>query len=302
MSAAAPKIAESSNKLYTSCIKIMKDAGLSVMNPAETIKWINETKKSESTRKSYLCSAIHEIKQMTPTDATRAAHEEYRKIVHDYSMRLSEKMKDQKLSEAESKKFVDWKTIVASTQKLYDDKSALMEHKLLAAFYTMIPPVRADLGNLQIYKKDPMLTTENYVVVRNKDAFLKINNYKNDKIYGALVSPIPKQLVSMIRAHLKKNPTALKLFPYNDKELSRQVINLFTCLTGKAVGISMLRHSYITDFLSKAPSFRDAEELAKRMGHSVAIQTFYRRLEEKGGSKDESSSDSDASTTDSDSE
>ena len=272
----------------------MTDAGVDIMNPSETIKWIVENKKAESTRKTYMCAVVHEIKAMAPTDATRAAHLEYRKDIHKYSLSLAEKMKDQKLSESEMKKFVDWKTILGTTAKLYADKSASDESKLLAAFYTMIPPVRADIGNLQIYKKPPTEDKDNYVVIRNKDPYLKINNYKNANVYGAITSPIPKELVSMIRANLKKDPTNLKLFPYDEKKLSAQVINLFSRLTGKRVGINMLRHSYITEFLSTAPSIRDMEALAKRMGHSTALQQLYRRLDGK-----ETRSADDVSTTDS---
>ena len=297
MSAAADRtLSEASLALYNLCNRIMKEADVDITKSAETIAWINANKKAQSTRKTYFCSAIHELKKMDKTDEITAAYDAYRKEVHKYSVSLSEKMKDQKLSESETKKFVDWKTIVAAAEKLYADKSASMEDKLLAAFYTMIPPVRADIGELQIYKNDPMLTTENYVAVRNKDAVLVINNYKNAHVYGAIRSVIPKQLVSMIRAHLKKNPTALKLFPYSAKDLSRKVIKLFNRLTGKKVGINMLRHAYISEFLSTAPSIRDMEALAKRMGHSTALQQLYRRLDGKTGAAD------DVSTTDSDSE
>ena len=63
------------------------------------------------------------------------------------------------------------------------------------------------------------------------------------------------------------------------KNFSQTLTGAFKKPTAKMISVDILRHSYISDFLSKSRSDKEKNDVATRMGHSEKLQSRYRRLD-----------------------
>jgi hypothetical protein len=90
---------------------------------------------------------------------------------------------------------------------------------------------------------------------------------------------LPKQVSRDISASLDAFPTPLSVFGerwrmYDLSAYSQWVIRRFTALFGKGVGLSSIRHIYITDMYQRNATKAEKESVAKSM-HSVTMQKTY---------------------------
>jgi hypothetical protein len=260
----------------------MSEAGLDPLVPEGVIAWVCANKKTENTQKNYLTSAIAWTKALPDGKEKEAALKMYREKVKELSDINTGRYMDQTLTEREATKYMKWSEILKNVQKAYADRDCLDSDKLLMAMYTELPPVRLDYSNLQIFIESvPTDTKTNYVVLKDKDSYVTINDYKTAKKHGPITNALPESLEKRLRLYLAGHPEDKILFPGTDHALGERITRLFKKYCGRAIGSSVLRHSYISDFLSHAPSYRQCEELSHKMGHTVQLQTFYRRLEKK---------------------
>lgn len=248
------------------------DPPIDFANPADTIAKLHASGKSPSTVKSYISAILYSIgKTAEGADAYRA---EIKRIADELKA-ISEK---QELTETEKSKYMAWPDIVKASETILSNSAITEMDKLLCAFYTMIPPVRNDYARLTLYKKVPKIDVGNYAVVKKKDAYIKINEHKTAKSSGALTLPIPPALYKRLQTFMLANPAVTTLFDYDEKELSRHIIRLFQNTTGKAVGVNVLRHSFITHEFAGEKALLEKKDIAKSMAHSIASQQLYRRI------------------------
>jgi len=284
MSAAAstPDLSAFSVRTYAANIKRMSDDGLNPLVPEGVVGWVLANKKTENTQKNYLTSAIAWVKALEDGKEKEAALKMLREKVHELAEINLGRYKDQTLTEREAAKYMKWSEILAGVQKAYADRDCLDSDKLLLGFYTELPPLRLDYANLQIFIDSvPEGTKTNYVVLKDKDSYVTINEYKTAKKHGPITNVLPKSLEERLRLYVAGHPDDLILFPGTEHALGERLIRLFKKYCGRAIGSSVLRHSYISDFLSRAPSYRQCEELSHKMGHTVQLQTYYRRIDKK---------------------
>lgn len=263
---------------YEGNLRIMHNAKLNLFDHEATLKWILENKKTENTQKNYIAAAVAFVK--ANEDARKeTALAAYRKKMTELAKVNLSRYEDQAFTEREEKKYVKWADIQKGVEAAYADSDCLDSDKLLLGFYTEMSPLRLDYGNLAVFANTvPEGTKGNYIVLKATGSQVIINDHKESKIYGAIKKDLPASLDRRLALYIAGNPETKVLFPYDEKALSKRLVRLFRKYCGRDVGCCMLRHSYITHFLASGPSYRKCQELAKSMGHSVQLQTFYRRL------------------------
>ena len=182
------EVAKSSNALYEKCIEIMKRDGVNPLETEKTIAWVLENKKAETTQKNYLCSIQYWLRG---TEGAETAGKEYRKKIKELADKITERYKDQALTEKEEKNYLHWTKILEYSEKILKDATLPDVDKLLVALYTYLPPVRLDYCNLALYDCAPSEDKGNYLVINDKEAYVRLNEHKTAKKYGALQNNIP---------------------------------------------------------------------------------------------------------------
>lgn len=153
--------------------------------------------------------------------------------------------------------------------------------RLLIAFYTMIPPLRADLGECEVLAFGDVPTSHNYVFLDGNRAVMNIGDYKLASVNGPIRAVLPEPLRMLLSASLahqprkylfertKGTPYTRALFsPWANKTLSR----VFGC----EFTLTLFRHIYISSLPKKQMTIKELERVAYLMGHSRDQQELYR--------------------------
>ena len=265
-------------------------------NKAEEWKVIiNGLTVGESSKKSYYC-AILSLKGVE-----EKAREVYSKRVKELSDGLYQKSKKQELTEKEKEKYLSWEDIIRlrdSIKPTSPDDYFLYQDWIILCLYTMFPPLRADYAPMLVWnKKHKKIDEGNYMVLRNKQPYMVLHEYKTKSRFGRVEIKIPEPLASYLREfrEFSGNTDGEALLmntshaPMSAENLSQRVISIFERIANKRVGISMLRHSYITMMRSgKELTILQKEALARSMLHSALTNELYRRPEAETKSEEES--------------
>lgn len=156
---------------------------------------------------------------------------------------------------------------------------------ILLSIVISTPPKRADYGVMKIYYgKDPNIDSENYIVIKeDMPSFLVFNKYKTSKKYKRIDQDLTIQCAEDIKRSLRvynREYMFINRFlkPYEKLgSFSSYVRRVFGNLFGKNVGVSLLRHIFITDRLDME-DMNDVElkHIAKQMMHSNDMQRSYK--------------------------
>lgn len=162
----------------------------------------------------------------------------------------------------------------------FRDSLPLGASKLLLAFYTMIPPVRADYGMVQIlYSPSERPSTANYIIIHDGQAFMRLTDFKTSSTYKEIAYSLPQPLYELLVQSLLDNPRHY-LFqntlsgPYNRHTFSSWANQTLSSLFGKAFTLTMFRHIFLSS-LSTDLTVEEREDIAKKMGHSLTLQMCY---------------------------
>lgn len=158
---------------------------------------------------------------------------------------------------------------------------------VLITMYVWIRPKRADFGRIKVYNKDPRRRDINYLVLKEGDSRFVLNRY--NKTQGAkgeaIIEPVPPDLASVITASLARHPRRYLFVGKDEKPFktpnaySKFVSNTYKHHFGKATGVSMLRHIYISEKIDlNKLSVQEKDAIAQSMGHSRRQQEQYKLL------------------------
>lgn len=266
---------ESTLKQYASRIAILTKAGISPMgNPQSLLKWFEANKHGESSQKLYLSA----IKNMNP--------EKFPKVLQDKINELYGKQnlqdKEQKLTAKQEINYVKFEDILAAQKKLADKPTktaAEMKQYLIISLYTLNAPVRADYGDMLLFKKYNKDRKGNELIVKKNMEFV-FREYKTAKTYGEVRIKVSKPLQAVITEYLASLGATPK-YLFGEKEINPNsfavlVADTMKKLVGKEVGVSLLRHSYITHMYPSLNTIKKKEDLARRMLHDKERQEMYR--------------------------
>ena len=236
----------------------------------------------------------------------------YRKLQNDSQKLVDSDRGENKLTERETKNWMNWPDIVN-----YKDKNWTDEDRLLHSLYTDIPPRRLEYRLLLLARQRTLPEAlkldkqYNYIVTNKSDTptWIILNRYKTHKTYKTFeinlqetnspyfnykrLSKNIKTLLNSIQISTGKPMVHMEPFFPTTKEPKKGQINVYSGSnfgsswlnhvfknTGKNISVDILRHSFITNWLTRHPDAKDnvIEYVAKFMGHSHKMFTSYRKL------------------------
>jgi hypothetical protein len=244
---------------------------------------------SLTTRKNLLTPilALYREDDSLARDHTRA-YERWKKLHDDLTKLQEAKIRRSEPEDKQVEKYTSYEEITARYEELrkrgYHDTERHSMQFLLLSILVHLRPKRADLGAVKIYKeKDPRVTTENYIVLRSKGAsYLVMNLFKTSKYYQTVEEELPEGLKRDLQTSLSRHPREY-LFRKDDGEpMSNNTYSAFVKKTfedffGRATGVSLLRHIYITEKLEfDDMTLEEQAEEAKLMLHTSGLQRKYK--------------------------
>ena len=272
---------ENTIKQYAARLSQLKKSGIDAMtDPNSLFKWFESQELGASAQKVYL-------------SALKFGNlEEFPKVLQDKLSELyqqqNKKDMDQTLSDKQQANYVEWNQLVAVQKKLADKENKTdseWKQYLVASLYTLNAPVRADYGEMEVHKKYNSERTGNEIIWGIKKPVFVFRVYKTAKTYGEVKINIEKPLQDVIRDwfnHLGGVPKYLiGDAPSNTNAFAIYVAETFKRYTGKTVGVSLIRHSYITDVFPTLKTLKQKQDLATSMLHSRDLQEKYRVIEEE---------------------
>lgn len=219
-------------------------------------------------------------------DVDKEAKEHYYNMMMEIAKDINKEAGENKMSEKMKKNYIDWNTIKSFGKDIKDVKE-----KTIYSILTMIPPRRlTEYQNMKVSNKDVnTLNKGNYLqVVDNIPIHLVFNDYKTNKTYGKQVFSIPEDLKSVLADYIKrfnkKDGDYLFTVSGDDKPYKsfNKVINTVfkrAVKNGEQISTNVLRHSYITNFLSTQRTINEKKDLAFKMSNSIQEQEAYNYLE-----------------------
>jgi hypothetical protein len=178
----------------------------------------------------------------------------------------------QSLKAGSSLKFTD---IMQKCNELQDGSI----EKLLIAFYTYVPPVRADHYSTQILKFGEIPSHPNYIFVSDSQSYLKITDFKTANIYKSIEYHLPPELHTQLTLSLQAHPRSF-LFttpqgkPFTRDSFSKWASHSFLTIFKKELTLTMFRHIYISNLdLNSSPEI--LYDISRKMGHSITQQMLY---------------------------
>lgn len=259
-------------------------------NPDTYYPQIQKHYTSLTTRKNILTTILVIFREDKALQENKPEYERWKKLHEDIARLQDAKIRRSEPEEKQVEKYTSFEEIESKYEELkrrgYHDTLRHSMQFMLLSVITHLRPKRADLGAVEIYRDDdPRKTDQNYIVLRNPKvggSYLVMNMYKTSKYYQTVEEDLPEGIVRDIEQSLKRYPRKYLFTKENGDPMSNNtytvfVRNTFEELFGRATGVSLLRHIYITEKLNfddMTIEERNAE--AKLMLHTSGLQQQYK--------------------------
>lgn len=279
-------LSESSKKKYDQAIKRLKDAGYDIeTQPREVIEWVKQQVKTDSAQIVYYSAIKYELNK---ADKPGPVPKEYQNELDRLSGQRKVASKSQELTERQKPNFVPFPELMEVQRRLAakgQKTDADWKDYLIASLYTLQPPVRADYGQIEIFGKRSLDRKGNELIwgQKSKPPYFVFRVYKTAKTYGAvevMVSPALAAVITEWFGHLRSAPGTPNYPKYllgravEPADLLPLISHAFRS-TKKDIGVNLLRHAYITEFMKTPRSIKEREELALKMLHDKDTQEKY---------------------------
>lgn len=275
-------LSESSKKKYDQAIKRLKDAGYDIeTQPAEVIEWVK--KQGAAAAQIVYYSAIKY--ESNKADKPFPVPKEYQNELDRLSGERKVASKSQVLSERQKPNFVPFPELMEVQQRLAakgQKTDADWRDYLIASLYTLQPPVRADYGQIEVFGRRSLSRKGNELIwgQKNKPPYFVFRVYKTAKTYGTVEVKVSPALVEVITGWFAQSGNAM--FPpkyllgraVEPADLLPLIAHAFRS-TKKDIGVNLLRHAYITEFMKTPRTIKEREELAMKMLHDKDTQEKY---------------------------
>jgi integrase len=266
-----------------------------------------------STRKSYIGCIISVLGLFPTNKVLTNLKNKYFILFNDENAKLKESVNEK--TETQKENWIDWNDVLKIWEdarppellKKVQSKKGVKEKKsitfpslteteytkllnfMVLSLYVLIPPRRNEdylkmvislEGDADEAMEDK---TKNYLDLKNKQ--FVFNSFKTSKQYPNSIEKIPDDLMNIIDIYLKHYPKTIEtgspFLVFSDGERLDK-INVITRILNKMfkknVGVSMLRHSYLTHKYGDINKEKEVD--AKAMGHSLATQNTYVKKDE----------------------
>jgi hypothetical protein len=269
-------------------------------DPATWYPRIQSAYPTLSTRRNLLTALLVLFREDADLAANDAVKARWKKLHEDLGRHADARVRRSEPEDKQIAKYTSFEEIEAKYEELRRGGTA---HKtrldslqfLLLSIIVHLRPKRADLGAVHVFMgRDPNRTDINYVVLRTEgkaatgSSFLSMNMYKTSKHYKKVEEELPEGLVRDMRASLKRWPREYLFVkdaekgrggkePMSNATYSAFVQRTFEALFGRATGVSLLRHIYISEKLDlDNMTLEEQEEEARLMLHTSVLQRQYK--------------------------
>jgi hypothetical protein len=285
-----PNISESSIKVYDSIIrnlykKINKDKEFDInffnTNYKQVIQFLKD-KEPKNRKTTYSALVVISSKKPDVLKAYTDQMMEDSKQAETETIKQekTDKQKDNWVSQADIKnKFEELeleakpliKKVIKDKKKLTTDEYQQFQNYLILGLYYLNEPRRLlDYTEMKIKNYDP--EKDNYF---DKSKFI-FNTYKTAKYTGKQEVKVDAKLRYILGIRKLLDDNEYLLIDTQKKKLTPVKLNQrLNKIFGKKVGASLLRHSFISEFLKDMPALQKMTETANNMGHQVLEQLKY---------------------------
>ena len=156
------------------------------------------------------------------------------------------------------------------------------EEMLIFALYTLLPPQRADFGDVQFVASRARATDDDGNYYARKEGAFIFRAYKSAGRYGEKVIRAPPQLRKMLAALPKEQRHVLQNYdgaPLSANTLSQKVKRAFARACNKHVTINTLRRAWAAKSMRGNPTEEEVAEAAAALDHSITTHRAYAFLE-----------------------
>lgn len=262
---------------YKNCLEILKrkgfpDAETLEKNPKKVWETVEQLDCSASRKKQYISAIFWALKQDNRSTEIPLYKE---KLKEQFSICI-EQEESQKLSPDREKQLLPWQDILGLKDKVKEQYGDYSQEMIIYLLYTLQAPVRVDYADMVICRtledayRDPR---SNFCVHIPEKTLFVFQSYKTQKTYNTVIIEACPELHDILKKWLVNRKTLLNI--KTPTSLGRKIIDIFEAVSGKKLGVSLLRHCYITWFLSTPRSIKEKRELAKKMLHSKELQERY---------------------------
>jgi len=152
--------------------------------------------------------------------------------------------------------------------------------KLLIAFYTYIPPVRADYFSTQILPFGETPTHPNYIYFSPERSTMTLTDFKTSAVYKSIHQDLPPALHSLLAHSLSIQPRKFLFInrlghPFERNNFSTWASELLEKTLQKSFTLTLFRHIYISH-LDPSLTPGELQDISQKMGHSLTQQVLYR--------------------------
>lgn len=257
-----------------------------INNPDDIIKKFSKTEYSKNT----MYSTINMInKLIIMIDASLTLKKQWGDKVKSLTQERDNAQLDNAKTRTESENWIDYDELLEKVEREIDlifemenVKSNEFRNLLIFSLYCLMPPAR--IGNYldcKVIKENSenLPATHNYIIIKDMDNnpsfYFVFNKFKTCKSLGTQMFKVenPKLIAMLYRYFKYHNKDGEYFLMSRGKELSQP--NLTNILkktsqeiTEKNLSCNMLRHIYITYFLSQNPTLRQKLEIAGAMGQT----------------------------------
>lgn len=289
---------------YASRITILAKAGVNpITDPPSLFKFFTETNQGESSQKLYLSAIKQAVTDPTSIAKNFGENEEKAKPekkiqraeakalfiravedgefktfppvlqdkINELYAKQNEKEKDQKLSTKQEAKYIAYDKLVA-TQKALKGVKGFERDYLIASLYILQMPVRADYGDMKVFKSYNKKRTGNEFIFKKNPEFI-FREYKTAKTYGEVRIPVSPSMANVIKGyfeHLGHTPMyLLGDEPITPSGFAGAVERVF------GVGVGLIRKAFVTHIFPSLKTIHEKQIVADRMLHSRELQEKY---------------------------
>ena len=287
-------LAPSSIKLYVRNLEKLSDAPLKNLTFLKDVEKITEKlqKYKENTKRGFLISIVSAL---SLDKKHKKLYDTYYKLMMDKNKELKAVEASGEKTETQQKNWITWDEVGTKMKDLEDKVNTfgkeinahqydILLQEIILALYYYKAPRRNEYQKMNLVKTiTGQPDTLNYLDYDKKQ--FVFNVFKTARKEGQVKEDIPPELFAIIQKYLKYHPlvkgkitkaTNVPFLVYHDgKPLSQinAITRVLNKIFGKAVGSSMLRHSYLTSKYGNITE--EMKEDSKAMSHSVEMQKDY---------------------------
>jgi len=252
-------------------------------------------KYSENSIKNFLNAMIYYLDcQEILNEKQKILRENIAKKVKEIMEKITKELGDNKLTDKQKKNYINWETVLKIYRKIKSNKDLSQQnHKeyVLLSLLVKFNGVRRakDYSIMDIIddKTKAIDLEKNYYVNSDVPLFI-FNNYKTNKTFNKNTKKmdliiqefaVPRPLNNIIKEYINKYNVTGSLLELSQSNFKKYILDMFHRYISENVGVSLIRHAFITYIFKTTITKNEKEEIAKRMAHNLVRQLEYAKVD-----------------------